>query len=80
MGWVWSGGSGVQLCPWAAAGFGLAGDPETGTGAGSSAPPPYRQLRVFSAHRPGPQLQVQDSVMGVPRWVDSSLALAPPRR
>jgi hypothetical protein len=38
----------------------------TGTGDGSSAPPPYRGLpagrglrpRVFSAHRPGPQLQV----------------------
>jgi hypothetical protein len=36
----------------------------TGTGAGSSASPPYRRLRprVFSAHGPGPQLQVHAPV------------------
>jgi hypothetical protein len=41
MGWVWSGGSNLAPGPLGS----VAGDPRpTGTGAGSSAPPPYRRL------------------------------------
>jgi hypothetical protein len=49
----------------------------TGTGTGSSAPPPHRRLaagglrpRVFPAHRPGPQLQVHAYMPGMGRYAN----------
>jgi hypothetical protein len=56
MGWVWCGPG----CPtWPLGRWVRWPVTPTGTGAGPSAPPPYRRLRVFSAHRPAvPQLQV----------------------
>jgi hypothetical protein len=66
MGWVLSGGSNLAPGPLGS----VAGDPDRPRG-GLLCPPSVpaaadRGLRprVFSAHRPGPQLQVQDSVMG----------------
>jgi hypothetical protein len=66
MGWVWSGGSNLAPGPLGS----VAGDPDRHRGwllCPSSVPAAAgRGLRprVFSAHGPGPQLQVQDSVMG----------------
>ena len=63
---MWSGGSNLAPGPLGS----VAGDPDRHRGwllCPSSVPAAAgRGLRprVFSAHRPGPQLQVQDSVMG----------------
>jgi hypothetical protein len=75
VGWMWSGGPTWPLGRWVRWPVTPTG---TGTGAGSSAPPPYRyryrrlpaagrglRPRVFSAHRPGPQLQVHAPASGI---------------
>jgi hypothetical protein len=70
LGWVWSGGSNLAPAPGPLGS--VAGDPDRHRGwllCPSSVPVAAgRGLRprVFSAHRPAPQLQVQDSVMGCP--------------
>jgi hypothetical protein len=78
LGWAGCGPPGGPTC-WPLGRWALgsvAGDPDRHRGlpgAGSSAPPPYSvpaaagrglRTRVSSAHRPAPQLQVQDPVMG----------------
>jgi hypothetical protein len=55
LGVVWSGVSNLAPGPLGS----MAGDPDRHRGWPLCAPPPYRRLRVFSAHRPAvPQLQV----------------------
>jgi hypothetical protein len=64
MGWVWSGGSNLAPGPLGSVvgrpAPGLAPLPLLRTGGCR----PGLRPRVFPAHRPVPQLQVQDSVMG----------------
>jgi hypothetical protein len=70
VGWVWSGRA--NLAPGPGPLGSVAGDPDRHRGWPAPLPllprtgacRPGLRPRVFSAHRPVPQLQVQDSVMG----------------